>query len=154
MGKTSDKFITDINGKLQEIQTALEEFKKVKPVFIKLTDDNIELITERVDILNGKYKGSEKQALLDPEYVDLGKKADAVEVDGQRLENQLDQCMAKMEKGKADALFLLTNFESYVTKKEKETKMPWNKKSVGSSKAFITRTRDALKAFTVPRKGF
>jgi hypothetical protein len=150
MGKTSDKFISDIQAKLDSVNQHAAAFLVLKPQFIKMTDDNIDLIGDRVEILNGKYKGDEKKAKLDPAYIKLGQQADLVETNTGAMFNTMENHLKAITNACADAMFLLTKFETFVNEKDKTTKMPWNKKSIGSSKTYIAETRAAIKAYKPP----
>ena len=150
MGKTSNKFIDDITAKIGVVNQHANAFNQLKPQFIKHTDDNIDLITGRVDILNGKYKGDEKKAKLDPQYIALGKQADLAETQGQHIYDSMEEHLKGVNNALADTLMLLTRFETYVNDKDKNTKLPWKKTSVKSSREYIATIRGNVKAYKPP----
>lgn len=150
MGKTSNKFIDDVNVRLGKIGQEADAFETLKPVWTSFCDSQIHLIDQRVDILNGTYRGDEKQALRDPRYIALGTQAEAQEARGRQIEARMEQHLKDIDTQVASGLFILNQFEKFVDEKDKTTKMPWNKKSIGSSRKYIEETRDKIKSYKKP----
>ena len=73
-----------------------------KKKFISLTEENVKLVDKRVKILYDRYKTKEKEANKDPEYIELGEKADKNRKSRrpsleQKIEKQIDDLKAMLK---------------------------------------------------------
>ncbi|QGJ72055.1 Hypothetical protein PBC10988_37700 [Planctomycetales bacterium 10988] len=144
MGKRSNAFIDDISKDLKMLDAHLKNFNVVKKNWFDITNEAIELVNQRVEILYTRHQAKERLANQDPDYVKLGRDADKIEETTQAIEGQLNRLIDEIETSKSNILQKLGRFDAFVKQKQKDTKNPFKKLSVSSSKKFIKDVTKAL----------
>ena len=151
MGKTSKKFIEDIEGCLVAAELETNIYNKLRSQFENFTNSQLELLEEQITILNTKHGGDLKAAKTDQEYIAVTTKIERGDNIAETQVGVLNSHAVKIEDQLSDAETELIKFEKYVKLKETSTKVPWKKMSVSSSKSYIAKIKKTLSEVKRPK---